>query len=242
LPELPEGWVWATIEQLAAHEPRSITDGPFGSNLKTAHYTVEGPRVVRLQNVGEGKFLDDNQAHISRDHFNSLQNHCVFAGDLVIAALGDELPRACIVPESLGPAIVKADCIRFRPDNAVALGKYLNAALNSLVVKNLVRKLIHGVGRPRLNLQEIRSLPVPLPPIGEQTRIAQEVERILSTIEEFQAALNINLQRAEALRQSILKEAFAGRLVPQDPNDEPASELLKRIRAERSNGKQQPLW
>ena len=56
LPELPVGWCWVTVQQLAADEPNSITDGPFGSNLKTEHYTSTGPRVIRLQNIGEREF------------------------------------------------------------------------------------------------------------------------------------------------------------------------------------------
>src|SRR5690606_11965116 len=118
LPELPEGWVWATVEQLAAHEPNAITDGPFGSNLKTSHYTDAGPRVIRLQNIGDGIFKDA-RAHISESHFERLQRHRVFAGDIVIAALGETLPRSCVIPSSVGPAIVKADCIRFRPHHAL---------------------------------------------------------------------------------------------------------------------------
>src|ERR1019366_5130751 len=59
--KLPPGWTLASLEELAAPSPRSITDGPFGSNLKTEHYTDTGPRVVRLQNIGDGKF--QNQQH-----------------------------------------------------------------------------------------------------------------------------------------------------------------------------------
>ena len=58
LPELPEGWTWTTVEQAASPEPASITDGPFGSNLKTEHYTATGPRVIRLQNIGDGVFVN----------------------------------------------------------------------------------------------------------------------------------------------------------------------------------------
>ena len=76
-------------------------------------------------------------------------------------------------------------------------------------------------------------MPVPLPPLAEQRRIVAEVERRLSVIQQAEATVEAGLKRAERLRQSILKEAFAGRLVPQDPNDEPASVLLERIRAER---------
>lgn len=112
-PELPQGWTLASVEQLAAHEERSITDGPFGSNLKTRHYTDSGPRVVRLQNIGDAIFVDD-KAHISSEHYESLKNHAVYAGDLVIRSLGTPAPRACKIPESLGPAIVKADCVRFK--------------------------------------------------------------------------------------------------------------------------------
>src|SRR2546422_10438618 len=67
LPPLPEGWTWATVEQLAAPDPNSITDGPFGSNLKTEHYTASGPRVLPLQNISDGAYVDE-EADISKDH------------------------------------------------------------------------------------------------------------------------------------------------------------------------------
>ena len=233
LPKLPEGWVWATVEQLASLEPNSITDGPFGSNLKTSHYTREGPRVIRLQNIGDGQFIDA-YAHISWDHYRRLTKHEIEAGDLVIAALGKGLPRSCIIPKTVGPAIVKADCIRFRSAKDLALAAYLNFALNADRTRRRTANIVHGVGRPRLNLREIKGLPLPIPPPAEQHRIVAEVERRLSVIQQAEAAVEANLTRAERLRQSILKQAFSGKLVPQDPNDEPASVLLERIRAERA--------
>jgi type I restriction enzyme S subunit len=208
LPPLPEGWTWSTVEQLAAPELNSITDGPFGSNLKTAHYTSHGPRVVRLQNIGEGTFIDE-KACISSERFERLQKHRVFAGDVLIATLGENLPRCCIVPETLGPAIVKADCIRFKPHREV-LNHFMNIVLNSHPVRRRVEKIVHGVGRPRLNSTEVKSIIVPLPSLAEQTRIVAEVECRLSVIEELGAAVTANLQRATRLRQSILQRAFAG--------------------------------
>ena len=85
-----------------------------------------------------------------------------------------------------------------------------------------------------INLSVLSSFPVPIPPLAEQRRIVTEVERRLSVIQQAEAAVEANLTRAERLRQSILKQAFSGKLVPQDPSDEPASVLLERIRAERA--------
>ncbi|HVE67456.1 MAG TPA: hypothetical protein VNB64_02630, partial [Solirubrobacteraceae bacterium] len=158
------GWTWVRLEDLAADEPNAITDGPFGSNLKTSHYTPAGPRVIRLQNIGDGVFVDA-QAHISEDHFARLTKHEIRAGDLAIAALGETLPRACVIPESVGRAIVKADCVRFKPDNRLTSSKYLNFALNEQSTRACTTAIVHGVGRPRLNLGEIKSIHVPLAPI-----------------------------------------------------------------------------
>jgi type I restriction enzyme S subunit len=137
LPNLPEGWAWATVDQLAAPEPNAITDGPFGTNLKTEHYQDAGPRVIRLQNIKDAEFADE-YAHITQAHFERLRKHEVHADDLVIASLGENPPRACIIPASVGPAIVKADCIRFKPHPSLS-GGYLNAALNCQPTRKRVK-------------------------------------------------------------------------------------------------------
>jgi len=231
LGELPEGWCWATVEQLAAAEDNSITDGPFGSNLKTEHYKASGLRVIRLKNIGDG-FFKDEKAFISQDHFDKLRKHRIFTGDLVIAALGEHPPRSCIIPNFVGPAIVKADCIRYKV-SPHALNTYINIVLNAEPTKKRTSAMLHGVGRPRLNLSEIKSIAIAFPPIAEQQCIMSEVEAQLSEIAQLEATLEASLKRAENERQSILREAFAGRLVEQDVEDEPASVLLERIREER---------
>ncbi|HUP17109.1 MAG TPA: restriction endonuclease subunit S [Acidimicrobiia bacterium] len=203
-------WEAVPIGDLAALEPRSITDGPFGSNLKTAHYTDEGPRVVRLQNIGDGRFVDD-RAHISEEHFASLQNHSVEAGDVLIASLGKDLPRSCIAPDWLGRAIVKADCIRFRPGPRVE-GRFVSHMLNSRTIRHTVAEIIHGVGRPRLNLREIKAIRIPVPTVDVQHRIVAEVDRQFSIIDAMAKTIDAGLQRAGTLRQSILSQAFSGRL------------------------------
>jgi type I restriction enzyme S subunit len=206
LPELPGGWVWASVDQLASPEPNSITDGPFGSNLKTEHYQETGPRVIRLQNIKDGEFADE-YAHISPAHFVRLRKHAIHAGDLVIASLGDNPPRACIIPSFVGPAIVKADCMRFKPHSALTAA-YLNAALNCQPTRQRVKNVLHGIGRPRLSLGEIREIALPIPPETEQHRIVAEIDRRTSLVRETEIQVDANLQRADRLRQSTLARAF----------------------------------
>ncbi|CAN5653023.1 restriction endonuclease subunit S [soil metagenome] len=219
-----------TIDDVA-----SLADGPFGSNLKTSHYVAAGPRVVRLQNIGDGLFRDE-KAHITQEHFDKLSKHFVVPGDVVVASLGEEAPRACLVPDWLGDAIVKADCIRARPKSDVDAG-YLMWALNSRPVKMQAAARIKGIGRPRLGLGGIRVLEIPLPPLEEQRRIVAKVEERLSVIDAMRTSIERAERRSAVLRRSILERAFRGELVPQDPSDEPASVLLDRIHAARSSAR-----
>ena len=95
------------------------------------------------------------------------------------------------------------------------------------------RQIGSGNNQPALNKSRVQEILFPLPPLAEQRRIVAEVERRLSVIQQAEATVEASLARAERLRQSILKQAFSGKLVPQDPDDEPASALLERIKAER---------
>jgi hypothetical protein len=148
---LPTGWALATVGDIA-----DLTDGPFGSNLKTAHYTDAGPRVIRLQNIGLGSFRDE-RAHIAPEHFERLVKHAVRPLDIVAASLGEHAPRACLVPPWLGPAIVKADCIRVRARDGIEPA-FLMWLLNSPATRSQAATSIKGVGRPRLGLGGMRQL------------------------------------------------------------------------------------
>lgn len=227
-PDFPKGWVWASIDQIASSGSYSITDGPFGSNLKTEHYRTSGPRVIRLQNIKDGVFADES-AHITKEHFEKLRKHQIHAGDLVIASLGVNPPRACIIPSFVGPAIVKADCIRFKPHSEFN-PFYLNAALNSQPTRQRVSKQLQGIGRPRISLGKMRSITLPIPPPDEQCVIVSEIDQKLSFICAAEAQVDTDLKKSERLRQSILQKAFSGELVRPLPEDKPASVLLERIR------------
>jgi type I restriction enzyme, S subunit len=114
--------------------------------------------------------------------------------------------------------------------NAVYLAYCLDSNWGRAWAKSVVSQ---QVGQANVNGSKLQAFIFPLPPESEQQRIIAEAERRLSVIEELETQAEVNLKRAERLRQAILKRAFEGKLVPQDPGDEPASVLLERIRAER---------
>ena len=159
--------------------------------------------------------------------------YSVFGGELLITKLG-EPPGACaIYPLNSGPAMVTPDVIKLSVDTDLAVPLYLMYYLNSPVARRFTSGAAFGTTRLRLTIPLFRELPVPLPPFSEQKQIVGEVERRLSIVDEIEAQVEANVQRAARLRQGVLKRAFEGRLVPQDPTDEPAEKLLDRVRQQR---------
>lgn len=191
-------WPVRRLGELAAPEKGAITDGPFGSNLTSAHYTDDGPLVVRLQNIGDGVF-NRAPAHISNEHFRALQKHEVLPGDLLVASLGEGLPRACITPSDLGPAIVKADCIRVRLARDID-ARWVSYAMQRPEARRWAVDRLHGVGRPRLGLKLIRDIPIPTPPLEEQLRIVDLLEDHLSHVEAGDFGLASVTRRSDTLR------------------------------------------
>jgi type I restriction enzyme, S subunit len=215
LPNIPSTWAWATIDQMASCDPNAITDGPFGANLKTAHYIDQpGFRVIRLENVGHGDFRADLHTYVSRTHWEALHKHHVFEGDLVVAGLVDPSVRACELPHGIGPALVKADCYRFRvhPDYSTRFALYF---LNSTVCKGFAAVHHHGMTLTRLGLGNFRRLPIPVPPLAEQQRIVNKVDELMALCDELAAAQTEREARRDWLRATSLRDLVA----PDEPKE-----------------------
>jgi len=113
-------------------------------------------------------------------------------------------------------------------------GFYLQHALNSLHCYRQSQRYTHGVGNQDLGLTRMIWITVPIPPLEEQREIIRQIEQRLVVANQIEREVVANLKRSERLRQSILRKAFSGKLVPQDPADEPAEKLLERIRGEKA--------
>jgi len=226
LPKLPEGWAWVRLGQLNT----KISDGPFGSNLKTSDYVGAGVRVIRLENIGRLEFNDSKKSYVSVEKYEALKKHTVHGGDIIFSSfIADEL-RVVVLPPSIDKAINKADCFLVRVLNRTMSNRYLAMYLSTRQVYSQLKHQIHGATRPRINTTQLKHSIITVCSPAEQTAIVEILETQFSTIDYLDQTIVQALEQAASLRQAILKKAFSGRLVPQDAEDEPASVLLERIR------------
>ena len=184
----------------------SAVDGPFGSNLKTEHYVDQpGIRVVRLQNIGQGCFENDDRAYISEKHAEALKRYWVESGDLIIASLGDEnhpIARACVYPPGEKHGIVKADCFRFRLDPSKADHEYVMHVLNCPWTRTDIARVAQGVTRDRVNLTNVQKIRLSVPPLDEQVRISQ----IISVIEKVVQSSERLIAKLKATKAGLLHD------------------------------------
>jgi type I restriction enzyme S subunit len=194
-------------------------------------YVADGVPFLRSQNVREDRFDPSGLRFISPSFDERLSKSRLTPGDLVIVRSGN-VGTACVIPDSLGEANCADLVIVQRPE---AVDPHYAALYMNSLARSRVRAGRVGVALTHFNTQSVAELPVPVPPMGEQKRIVAKAQRLMSVVDSLEADLIEGLRKASALRSSILANAFSGRLVAQDPADEPGSILLKRIVAERAS-------
>lgn len=208
-------------------------DGPFGSKLKSDDYESEGVRVVRLENIGHLVFFAEKETFISTVKFKQLAKNKLEPGDILFSSFVDEEIRVCQLPKTEETFINKADCFCLRVDRTVAKPEFVLYALAAKQTYLQIKEAVHGATRPRINLGFLKGFEINLPSPTEQVEIIRRVEQLFAFLSQLEVRAQIAQTHIDGLTQSILAKAFRGELVPQDPNDEPASVLLERINAQR---------
>ena len=210
LGRIPQRWRAVSLGRLTLDR----CDGPFGSGLKSSHYTDEGIRVVRLQNIGHGTFNDENAVYIAPEHYATLGDHSVQPGDLLIAGLGDPhhpAGRACVAPTNIRPAMVKADCFRFRVDQEAFLPAF--AALQLTATAHAASAVLStGATRQRTNLQSTTGRHVVVPSKSEQARVVEYCTGEKGRLDAVQQAAGREILLLGAYRTRLIADVVTGKL------------------------------
>lgn len=226
LPELPQGWSWACVEELASDKPRSIQSGPFGSSLLHSEFTPEGRLVIGIDNVRDGAFSMGSQNRIPPKKFAELERFQARPLDVLITVMAT-VGRCCVVPADIEEAIITKHVYRISVEPRVIDPYFLmNALRGSEAVLEQMGANIRGQTRPGINGEILKALFVPLPPLEEQREIVRLIDAAEAASARTQAESARSLALLDHLERSILTRAFRGDLVPQDPADEPAAVAL----------------
>ena len=196
----PMGWERMTFKQASTR----LSDGPFGSNLKSEHYSEIGIRVIRLGNIGVGRFVDDDKSFIPETHYEKLKKYTCRAGEIVIGTLGEPNLRACIIPDKVGVAVNKADCVHYIPRSELLDTRFVCQYINCPETLLLAQGMIHGQTRTRVSSGQIADMPIFVPPIGLQKKFAAFVAQI----DKSKSVIQKSLDETQLLFDSLMQQYF----------------------------------
>lgn len=228
LPPLPEGWVWTNLD--------SLTYFTVDYRGKTPPYSSQGIPVISAANVQQGQIVLDKERFVSEETYARWATRGIpKPGDLIVTT---EAPvgEVALYPQK-GTYLLTQRVIAFQ--TLEVSNSYLKYCFSAELVRRYLQLHSSGTTVPSILKPSLRATPIPLPPLAEQRRIVAEVERQLSMVEVLGTSVSTYLVQAEQLRQAALERAFQGKLVQQDPSDEPASVLLERIREEKAKREKQ---
>jgi type I restriction enzyme, S subunit len=231
LPELPKEWLWIRLEESSdAIDPQP--------SHRTPPKVQNGIPFISIQDFDKatGKINFDNARKVSSSVLQEhIERYALEDGDFIIGKIGT-VGNSFKIPSKRFFAI-SANVVLIAVNRNIVTSDFLFYLIKSQLIKRQFDEGSKATTQSAFGIQKVRLLIVPYTSKEEQNQIIEEIEFRLSICDRLEATITENITRAEALRQSILKQAFAGKLVPQDPNDEPAEQLIERIRQEKLHGK-----
>ena len=221
--EAPNGWVWCRFDEICS----KFSTGPFGSMVHKSDYvSKDGTPIVNPMNIVEGKISTNNLMMVSNEKAQELDRYRLTKDDILIARRGD-LRKCCIVTEDSVDWICGTGS--FFLHVPFVEPRYIEFFYLSEYVQMILKRECVGATMDNLNQSVLGSIPFLLPPLSEQKRIVNAVERWFTLIDELESNEGDLLKAIDKAKSKILDLAIHGKLVPQDPNDEAAIDLLKRI-------------
>lgn len=216
--EVPEGWSWCSISDICSKIGSGST--PRGSN-----YAEHGIPFFRSQNVYNDGLVYDDIKYISEDVHKSMIGTEVLPKDLLLNITGGSLGRCAVVPSDFERGNVSQHVCILR--TVLVLPEYLHCFIISDYFSDTM--ILSGSGREGLPKYSLEAMMIPIPPLAEQSRIVSSIVQLITFVNSIEGSITDILQSVQVAKSKILDLAIRGKLVLQDANDEPASELLKRI-------------
>jgi type I restriction enzyme S subunit len=228
---LPSNWRTATIGEIAAPVPNAIVDGPFGSNLKLSDYVEAGVPVLQGKNITKDTFQWFDVRFISDRKANELKRSSVRVGDILLVKIGS-IGYSAVIRDLQGFdfAIIPANLAKITPNRAAVDTEYLHKWLTSVDAKRYLENAASKTAQPALSLGKIKSLPIPLPPMAEQLRIAE----VLDQAEALRAKRVAALAQLDTLTQAIFVHLFGDPIT--NPNGWPVLRLEDALSMPLRNG------
>ncbi len=226
-------WQETNLGAIVSSDKHSIKRGPFGSCLRKEFFVQTGVRVFEQYNPING---DPYWARyfITPEKFEELSAFKAGSGDLLISCSGT-LGKILELPNDVQEGIINQALLKIRLNNELILNSFFIHWFNSPRVQRMILDNVRGAAIQNIaSVKELKQIAISLPTMSEQEQIVAEIEQRFEKADILEKSIVNALESAEKLKQSILKKAFEGTLVPQDPNDEPASVLLNRIKSEQS--------
>ncbi len=234
LPELPEGWAWARLGDLGQDPLAPVQTGPFGAQLHNSEFVSDGVPVIAVGNLTGFGFSRKGLYHVTAKKAEQLGRYDVQHGDILFARSGATLGKVCVAPDYVQDWRMTGHILRARLNASYILPALVVYALRGApAVVRQVQSGVRGMTRPGYNTALLEQIAIPIPPGEEQAALLDVVQAALTQLNSLEEQRDAVERQQTTLNAAILAKAFRGQLVPQDPNDEPASVLLDRIRAER---------
>ncbi|RKG97232.1 restriction endonuclease subunit S [Corallococcus carmarthensis] len=233
LQELPSGWAWASIEEVCPLEAPVV----YGIILPGDDVKGGVPYIRPIDMNSDGTIDFTSMKRTSSSIAAQYKRASLRSGDIVLSIVGT-IGKVIVVPEELEGGNITQSSARLRPPDWLS-GDYLRLALLSPILRSQYDKFRFGNAVQRLNIEHVRRLAIPIAPSGEMKLMVTRAAAALACADKVQTVEQ--RQHLDKLEQSVLAKAFRGELVPQDPNDEPASVLIEGIRAQRETAEQEKL-
>ena len=201
-----------SIKEFLATDRKGMSTGPFGTMIKKHEHKQDGIPMLGIENIGEGKFVNGNKIFVTKEKAKELKSFVLKSGDIIISRSGT-VGEICAVPAYMEGSLLSTNLMRVSLNPQIVLSEYFIYMFQSKgVVLDQVKELCKGSTRIFLNQTILKQIKFPIPSITKQKEIVSEIEARMSTCDSIEKTVNTALQQAEAMRQSILKQAFEGRL------------------------------